>query len=80
MRTKNLDSDGGIGGTHVVKQIVVLLADPRLEVVACNIVPIDAISVELIEDCQAIFRASIFLELTVVWLRTFQAENLFTHN
>lgn len=41
--------------------------------------PIDAILVELIEDCQAVFLASTFLGLTVVWLRAFKAENLMTH-
>jgi hypothetical protein len=74
----NLNSDGGVGGTHVVKQIVIRLADPRLEVVASNVVPIDAILVELVEDCQAVFLASILLGLAVVWLRTFQAENFTT--
>lgn len=58
----------GVGVTGILQQGVVLLAHPRLAVVAGHIVPVHAIIVEVIEDGQARLLGAALLQLSVVGL------------
>lgn len=44
-----LDSQVGICVAHVLEEGIIFLAHPRFHVVAGNIVPVDAVVVEVIE-------------------------------
>jgi len=46
-------ADPGVAAPHEVEQLVTVLADERLEVVARDVVPLDTVLVEVVEDGQA---------------------------
>ena len=49
----HLELQLGVTGTDKVEQLVAVLADERLLVVAGNVVPLDAVVVEVVENGQA---------------------------
>lgn len=63
----------GVGVAHIFEKGIVFLADEGLLVVAGNIVPVDAVIVELVEEGQTVLGGSVLLELTVVGLRDVDA-------
>jgi len=63
-----LDAQIGVRVAHILQQSIVLLADEALLVMACHIVPVYAIVVELIQQGETILWRSILLVLAVVRL------------
>ena len=48
-----LEADARVAGADEVEQLVAVLADEGLEVVAGHVVPVDAVVVEVVQDGQA---------------------------
>lgn len=68
-RVYYLQTKTGIGGRHVVEQLVRVLADDGLLVVAGDVVPGDAVVVDVVQDGQAGLARLVDLVLGVVGLR-----------
>lgn len=73
---RNLDLDVRVCVAHVLQKGIVLFAHPRLAVVAGDVVPVDAVVIELIQHGQAVLVGAALLQFTVVWLRDAQAATL----
>lgn len=65
---RQLKSDAPVGGGYVVEQLLVVLADEGLLVVAGNVVPRDAVIVHVVQDGQAGLVRAVDVELRVVGL------------
>lgn len=63
----------GVGEAHVFEQSFVLLANEGFAVVAGDVVPMDAILVEVVEHCKAILWSPSLDCLAVVRLRFLDA-------
>lgn len=64
----DLDSDVGAYEADVLQEGIVLLADPGLLVVAGDVVPVDAVVVELVENGQAVLGGAVLEGFSVVGL------------
>ena len=53
MLFKCLERDFGVAGADKVEQLLAVLADERFLVAASDVVPLDAIVVEVVQDGQA---------------------------
>lgn len=58
-----LETNARVPTADKVEEFVAVFADERLEVVASNIVPFDAIVVEVVEDRQARFVISLEIRI-----------------
>lgn len=67
-RRDELGDAAATGGAGVVEQLVRVLAHPGLFVQARDIVPFDAVAVEVVEDSHAALLASAFLVFAAVGL------------
>lgn len=63
----HLEADSWITRANKVQKLIGILADERFQVVTSNIVPFQAIIVEIVQDRQARFIVSL-CSFTVVWL------------
>lgn len=68
MEVRELESDSSVGGCHVVEQLVAVLANEGLLVVAGHIVPGDAVAVHIVKYSEAGLGRSVDVELCVVGL------------
>lgn len=64
-----LQTDTRIGGRHIVQQLLAVLAHERLLVVACHIVPGDAVVVHVVQHRQARLARLVDVVLGVIGLR-----------
>lgn len=64
-----LNSNIWIRVAHVLQQRIVLLADERLAMMARNVVPVNAIVVEVVQHGQAVLVGTALLQFAIVWLR-----------
>lgn len=68
MRLKlNLNSQVGVGVSNVFEQGVVFLAHEGFAVVACHIVPMDAVVVEVVEDRYAVLGGATLVQF--LWMK-----------
>lgn len=65
----NLNTEIGVGVTHILQESIVLLAHERLAVMAGHIMPVHTIIVEVVQHGKTVLVGTALLELTVVWLR-----------
>lgn len=65
---RDLDAQIGVRVAHVLQKGIVLLTDPRFLVVACDIMPMDSVVVEVVEHGQACLLGSSLLQFAVVGL------------
>lgn len=61
-------AEAGVGAGDVVKQLVGVLADDGLLVVAGHVVPCDTVIVHVVEDAEAGLGSTVDVELSVVRL------------
>lgn len=64
-----LKLDSGVGGAHVVKQLIAVLAHERLLVIASDVVPRDSVTVHVVQHAQTRLHRAVDVELGVVGLR-----------
>lgn len=68
-RRVSLKLESRVGGTHVVKQLIAVLAHERFLVIASDVVPRDTVAVHVVQHAQARLHRAVDVELSVVRLR-----------
>lgn len=66
-----LETNASIGARHVINELIAVFADEGFFMVARDVMPSDAVIVDVVEDTHAGFVSSVDVKFSVIWLPDF---------